>query len=113
MKSLDEKTLGEQDRGCEKWRFVMGVDEMAFPAEMGLYFDFNQTDGFPTGCPGFERFHGQSGGSSWSSIFITVFCLNYIILYPSEFLLYPPESYYYWFILNIIRTSSALNDLKT
>ena len=34
------------------------MDEMAIPAEMGLYFDFNVTsDGIPYGCPGFERFN--------------------------------------------------------
>jgi len=68
-KSLDEKVVskGEQDSGCERWRFVMGVDEMALPAEMGLYFDFNQTDGFPTGCPGFDNFHGGEGSRHWSS----------------------------------------------
>jgi len=63
----EERDLAAQDKGCERWRFVMGVDEMALPAEMGLYFDFNQTDGFPTGCPGFENFHGKEGSRVWSS----------------------------------------------
>ena len=30
---------------------------MALPAEMGLYFEFNVTDGgIPFGCPGFDIF---------------------------------------------------------
>ena len=37
--------------------FVSGLDEMALPSEIGLYFDFNVTaDGIPYGCPGFETF---------------------------------------------------------
>jgi len=68
-KRLDEKVLrlGEQEQGCERWRIIVGVDEMALPAEMGLYFDFNQTNGFPTGCPGLERFHQGEGGINWSA----------------------------------------------
>lgn len=39
------------------YRFISGLDEMALPCEMGLYFDFNVTaDGTPSGCPGFEKF---------------------------------------------------------
>ncbi len=37
--------------------FVDGLDEMALPCEMGLYFDFKVTDdGIPYGCPGLEIF---------------------------------------------------------
>ena len=44
--------------GCESYKLIVGMDEMAIPAEMGLYFDFNVTsDGIPYGCPGFERFN--------------------------------------------------------
>ena len=36
---------------------ISGLDEMAIPAEIGLYFDFNVTeDGVPYGCPGLEIF---------------------------------------------------------
>ena len=41
--------------GCERWRFILGVDEMALPCEIGMYLDFNVTDdGIPYGCPGFN-----------------------------------------------------------
>ena len=34
--------------GCEMFRLVSGLDEMALPSEIGLYFDFNVTaDGIP------------------------------------------------------------------
>ena len=43
--------------GCEAYRFISGLDEMALPSEIGLYFDFEVTDdGIPYGCPGFEIF---------------------------------------------------------
>ena len=42
--------------GCEKYKFISGVDEMALSCEMGLYYDFNVTDdGIPFGCPGFSQ----------------------------------------------------------
>ena len=44
---------------CESYRFISGIDEMALPCEMGLYFEFqNRGNGFPTGCPGFVDFDG-------------------------------------------------------
>ena len=43
--------------GCERYSFISGLDEMALPSEIGLYFDFNVTnDGIPFGCPGLEKF---------------------------------------------------------
>jgi len=42
------------NNGCEAYRFISGVDEMALSCEIGLYYDFNVTeDGIPYGCPGF------------------------------------------------------------
>merc|ERR1712018_833341 len=42
--------------GCEMYRFISGVDEMALSCEMGLYYDFNVTDdGIPYGCDGFTE----------------------------------------------------------
>ena len=32
---------------------------MALTCEMGLYFDFQNNNGFPTGCPGFAEFDGS------------------------------------------------------
>ena len=43
------------NHGCEAYRFISGVDEMALSCEMGLYYDFKVTeDGIPYGCPGFH-----------------------------------------------------------
>lgn len=30
---------------------------MALQSEIGLYFDFNVTNGYPTGCPGFKNYN--------------------------------------------------------
>ena len=50
-------SISKINNGCEKFNLVSGLDEMALPAEMGLYFDFDVTeDGIPYGCPGFEIF---------------------------------------------------------
>lgn len=47
--------------------FIPGIDEMAINAEIGLYFDFNVTEhGFPTGCPGFERFDDNWAEKGWT-----------------------------------------------
>ena len=49
------------ERGCERWGFNWGIDEMAIPAEMGLYLDFEVTgDGIPYGCPGLEFFKTEN-----------------------------------------------------
>ena len=51
--------------GCESYRFISGLDEMALPSEMGLYFDFEVTeDGIPYGCPGLEKFTTQGFNQS-------------------------------------------------
>ena len=50
--------LSQVNGGCEQYRFISGLDEMALPCEIGLYFDFNVTaDGIPSGCPGLELFN--------------------------------------------------------
>ena len=47
-------------KGCEKWAFIYGIDEMALNAEMGLYLEFNVTaDGIPYGCHGLEEFKSE------------------------------------------------------
>lgn len=69
--NITEKTpnqLSQPWAYCEAYRFISGIDEMALPCEMGLYFDFkNRGNGFPTGCPGLSNFDGTNW-QSWSSI---------------------------------------------
>ena len=49
----EKQDMGNVNKGCERFRFISGADEMALSCEMGLYFDFkNNGEGFPTGCPG-------------------------------------------------------------
>ena len=70
-KNRTQKTPNQLNHGCESYRFISGIDEMALPCEMGLYFEFqNRGNGFPTGCPGFENFRstGTTYGQSWSNI---------------------------------------------
>ena len=44
----------------ERFRVNKGQDEIALNSEMGLYFDFNVTDGgIPYGCPGFDYFNND------------------------------------------------------
>merc|ERR1719232_1724602 len=60
--------LAQPWKYCEAYRFISGIDEMALPCEMGLYFEFqNRGNGFPTGCPGFANFDGTNW-QTWSSI---------------------------------------------
>ena len=35
---------------------------MALSCEIGLYFQFEVKNGFPTGCPGLENFDGKKNG---------------------------------------------------
>ena len=51
--------------GCESYRFISGLDEMAIPSEIGLYFNFEVTDdGIPYGCPGMEKFKTENFNTS-------------------------------------------------
>ena len=55
------------------FRLVSGLDEMALPSEIGLYFDFNVTaDGIPYGCPGLDTFYPKYWNVSyqyqWSAL---------------------------------------------
>ena len=60
--SLDDVTDGEI-KGCEKYRFAFGIDEMLMNAEAGLYFQFEEKNGIPYGCPGLEDFNMET----WTS----------------------------------------------
>ena len=67
--NLTDKLPNQFNHGwenCETFKFISGIDEMALTCEMGLYFDFQNKDGYPTGCPGFEEFDGNHG--TWSAI---------------------------------------------
>ena len=56
--------------GCERFRFISGIDEIAMNCEMGLYKDFEVDDGIIHGCPGLEHFNasmtGDRGRIVWS-----------------------------------------------
>merc|ERR1719232_1317041 len=76
-KRMEEKTISELNRGCEAFRIIRALDEMALPCEMGLYLDFkSQEDGYPRGCPGLDGtgigwiFDGTQTGhlKTWSEI---------------------------------------------
>ena len=60
--NITEKTptqLNDKRNGCEAFRFISGIDEMALPCEIGLWFGFkNRGNGFPTGCPGLMNLDG-------------------------------------------------------
>lgn len=66
---LDYKELSY--RGCPEsclgWIFIPGADECMLSSDMGLYLDFNVSDGIPSGCKGFENYNMDSWGRSpWS-----------------------------------------------
>ena len=42
--------------GCERYRFVVGIDEMVLSAEMGLYKKFKVANNTPYDCLGLEDF---------------------------------------------------------
>ena len=42
--------------GCERYIFAFGEDEMLMNSEAGLYFKFDEENGIPKNCPGFENF---------------------------------------------------------
>ena len=68
--NMTEKTPRQLSnmRNCEAYRFISGADETALPSEIGLYFEFqNSGNGFPVGCPGFDKFDGINKGT-WSAI---------------------------------------------
>jgi hypothetical protein len=43
--------------GCEKFKFIVGIDETSLSFEFGLYRDFQVENGAPKGCPGLENFN--------------------------------------------------------
>ena len=72
--------------GCEKYKFISGVDEMALSCEMGLYYDFNVTDdGIPFGCPGFSQGWVNQGISFAFGMNIRQFTVKYIFYIASPY----------------------------
>ena len=61
---------GDVNEGCEQFRIIFGRDEMAMNCEMGLYKDFEVTDGVIHGCEGLEHFNASmalnDGEAVWS-----------------------------------------------
>eukprot|EP00408_Alexandrium_pacificum_P017718 CAMPEP_0171189598 /NCGR_PEP_ID=MMETSP0790-20130122/18428_1 /TAXON_ID=2925 /ORGANISM="Alexandrium catenella, Strain OF101" /LENGTH=694 /DNA_ID=CAMNT_0011654713 /DNA_START=38 /DNA_END=2123 /DNA_ORIENTATION=+ len=59
--------------GCERYRFISGLDEMALSAEMGLYYDFQlDANSTPAGCPGlhdfdYDHWKTEHRGHTWSN----------------------------------------------
>ena len=58
------QTDGNPHWGCEKWRLIIGRDEIALNCELGLYLDFKVTDGVPHGCRGLEHFAEQMASNA-------------------------------------------------
>jgi len=61
----------DENQGCERFRFIVGIDEIAMNCEMGLYKEFEVDDGIIHGCPGLEHFNasmsGDTGRIVWSN----------------------------------------------
>ena len=66
-------------KGCEKYRFPFGKDEMMMNAEAGLYFKFEEENGVPYNCPGLEHFNMDTwtspSGGFYIETFISILCL--------------------------------------
>jgi len=61
-----------ENGGCERFRFISGVDETMLNSDIGLYLSFGvDADGAPNGCRGFESFKSgmwNSYANSWTRI---------------------------------------------
>ena len=62
--NMTEKTPRQLKQGCERFRFISGIDETAGNYEIGLWLKFKSIDGFPTGCEGFKWKEGAANGVS-------------------------------------------------
>ncbi len=65
---LDGEEDGDMNKGCERFKLIPGADEIALNCEMGLYLDFQVTDGVPHGCPGLEHFKEEMASDKKSAI---------------------------------------------
>ena len=66
------QTDGDINGGCERFKLIPGRDEIALNCEMGLYREFDVTDGVIHGCPGLEHFAESMASDEkrpvWSSL---------------------------------------------
>ena len=53
------QTDADYNIGCERFRFIIGRDEIALNCELGLYLNFTVNNGIISGCPGFEDFNAE------------------------------------------------------
>jgi hypothetical protein len=51
------ETDADHNSDCERFKFIIGRDEIALNCELGLYLNFTVTDGIISGCPGLEDFN--------------------------------------------------------
>ena len=70
---LPDEPDGNMNSGCEMFRLVTGLDEIALNCEMGLYREFEVDDGVIHGCKGLEHFNESMTEpgpthSTWSEI---------------------------------------------
>jgi len=68
---LEDQEDGDASRGCERWRLIIGKDEIALNCEMGLYLDFNVTDGVPHGCEGLGHFADEMANDEPRNVWST------------------------------------------
>ena len=61
---LMDQADGNVNSGCERFKVISGRDEIALNCEMGLYREFEVTDGVIHGCPGLEIFNSSMASDS-------------------------------------------------
>jgi hypothetical protein len=55
----NNETDADYNNGCERYKFIIGRDEIALNCELGLYLNFTVTDGIIGGCPGLEHMNAS------------------------------------------------------
>ena len=56
---MRNQTDADYNNGCERYKFIIGRDEIALNCELGLYLNFTVTNGLVSGCPGLEHFNAS------------------------------------------------------
>ena len=62
------ETDADYNSGCERYKFIIGRDEIALNCELGLYLNFTVTDWIISGCPGLEHFNESMQASDWNYV---------------------------------------------
>ena len=62
------QTDGDLNNGCERFRLIRGRDEIALNCEMGLYREFEVTNGVIHGCPGLDNFNASMASDKQASV---------------------------------------------